>query len=241
MEHRHQQCHVHHAQTSASAGKWWSRLSLRLVSVIISVAVVGYSAFYYTRYTIGPLIMMGPPALVAILWSCIDCACLWFRRGRLGVDPIACLIVDLLLFLSLGAMSGVFVVMVATFKDSGYHFAFLDKRGGEEYLRIILGFGIMATLAHLAILIVAFCEMRKRGSREPQQVMYVQGNGNEPPYFAAPAPAPAGSRGPPPAYNSVPMNQVDGMHAQDQIHAEAQELPTAESHEMLGKRTIIDV
>lgn len=61
MEHRHQQCHVPHAQTGASTGKWWCRLSLRLVSVIISIAVVGYSAFYNTRYTVWPLIMMGPP------------------------------------------------------------------------------------------------------------------------------------------------------------------------------------
>lgn len=42
------------------------------------------------------------------------------------------------------------MVVVATFGDSGYYFAFFNKRGGEEYLRIILGFGIMATYVVLS-------------------------------------------------------------------------------------------
>lgn len=44
-----------------SAGMWWSRMSLRLLSIIFSIAIIGVSAFYYTNWTLGALIMMGPP------------------------------------------------------------------------------------------------------------------------------------------------------------------------------------
>lgn len=44
-----------------SAGTWWSRMSLRLLSIIFSIAIIGVSAFYYAHWTLGALIMMGPP------------------------------------------------------------------------------------------------------------------------------------------------------------------------------------
>lgn len=58
---------------------------------------------------------------------------------------MACLIVDTLLFLGLTAISGALIAVLAHSHDYGYYFAFFDSGVGEEYLRIIVGFGIMAT------------------------------------------------------------------------------------------------
>ncbi|KAG6295564.1 hypothetical protein E4U09_002132 [Claviceps aff. purpurea] len=75
----------------------------------MNIALIALSAFYYSQWTLGPLIMMGPPAIVALLWSCVDIGCFCFRREHAGVDLIACLIVDTLLFLDLSAISGVLI------------------------------------------------------------------------------------------------------------------------------------
>lgn len=79
---------------------------------------------------------------MALLWSCVDAICLCIRYG---VHPSACIIFDLVLFLGLGAMSGVIAFTLSKLDDSGYYFAFFQDQRGEEYLRIVLGFGILAT------------------------------------------------------------------------------------------------
>ncbi|KAM0527488.1 hypothetical protein ACHAPS_002854 [Verticillium nonalfalfae] len=42
-------------------------------------------------------------------------------------------------------MSGVIAFTLSKLDDSGYYFAFFQDEAGEEYLRIVLGFGILAT------------------------------------------------------------------------------------------------
>lgn len=49
------------AHRSPVDGRWWTKLSLRLLSIICNIAILGFSAFYYNKWTIGALIMMGPP------------------------------------------------------------------------------------------------------------------------------------------------------------------------------------
>lgn len=65
MECRHQQRIASRQAAKAAqaslAGKRWSRLSLRLLSIILNLAIIIFSVFYYTKWTLGPLIMMGPP------------------------------------------------------------------------------------------------------------------------------------------------------------------------------------
>ncbi|KAF3354074.1 hypothetical protein VDGD_06384 [Verticillium dahliae] len=145
-----------------ATGYWWSRLSLRLLSAVFNIAAIGFSVFYLTNWTIGPLLMMGPPAILAFLWNCLDLLCLCVVNDRQGVHPIACIIVDGLLFLGLGGMSGVIAFTLSKLDDSGYYFAFFQDEAGEEYLRIVLGFGILATILHLAMSIVACFEMKQR-------------------------------------------------------------------------------
>ena len=44
-----------------SSGRWWSKMSLRALSIVFNVAIVGFSAYYYTKWTVGALLMLGPP------------------------------------------------------------------------------------------------------------------------------------------------------------------------------------
>ncbi|KAG6053762.1 hypothetical protein E4U17_004382 [Claviceps sp. LM77 group G4] len=238
QQHQNQHQHQHQQHTSptqqapssptASYSTRWSRLSLRLISITMNVALIALSAFYYSQWTLGPLIMMGSPAIVALLWSCVDISCFCFRREHAGVDPIACLIVDTLLFLGLSAISGVLIATLANFHDSGYYFAFFDNGAGEEYLRIIVGFGIMATLTHLAIFALAWYERKMHGNfgkvQSPPQVVYVHSQ----PYFAA---SPAQDQEPPPAYG-LATSRSHEVHAEHSI----QELP-ATSDDMEQKKS----
>ncbi|KAF4979043.1 hypothetical protein FZEAL_4674 [Fusarium zealandicum] len=196
-----------------STGKLWSRLSLRLLSIIFCIAAICFSAFYYSKWTIGALIMMGPPTVFAILWDSIDAICLCVRRGRYGVHPNACLIVDMLLFLGLGAMSGVIAFMISKLDDSGWYFAFFQDKAGKEYLHIVLGFGIIAAITHLAIFIVACFEIKGHRSPAPR-IIYVSVNHvgpiNQHPQVGA------ASTETPPAYSLSPQ-QSPQHHLQDQM------------------------
>ena len=75
----------------------------------------------------------------------MDILALCIRRERAGVHPIACLIIDFILFLALAALSGVIAFTLSRFDDSGYYFAFFNNGDGEEYLRMILAFGVLST------------------------------------------------------------------------------------------------
>lgn len=44
-----------------SQGLRWSRLSLRVLSIICSGATLGFAAYYNSYWSLGPLIMNGPP------------------------------------------------------------------------------------------------------------------------------------------------------------------------------------
>ena len=130
----------------------------------------------------------------------MDLACL---LGR-GVHPVACLIMDTLLFLALAALSGVMAFTLAKWDDSGYYFAYFNNgQGGEEVLRIVLGFGILATYVRLVLTMLTFsavhlavvgvaCVQRHRwdgearGQRRPVYMVPLQGDRveNPPPYKA---------------------------------------------------------
>jgi hypothetical protein len=58
---QHQQSTCNHAGHTRSSGVWWTKISLRLLSILLSVTTIGISAFYATNWTIGALIMLGPP------------------------------------------------------------------------------------------------------------------------------------------------------------------------------------
>lgn len=79
-----------------------------------------------------------------------------FARGdRAGAHPAACLIIDLLLFLALAALSGVIAFTVSRFDDSGYYFALFINGAGEEYLRMIIAFGVLSTYVKLSMRLLA--------------------------------------------------------------------------------------
>ncbi|KAH6989120.1 hypothetical protein BKA56DRAFT_668304 [Ilyonectria sp. MPI-CAGE-AT-0026] len=201
-------------------------MSLRLLSIIFSIAIIGVSAFYYANWTLGALIMMGPPALVAFLWDCVDTVCLCVR-SRSGAHPRACLIVDLLLFLALGAMSSVIAFTISKLDDSGFYFAFFQDGRGKEYLYIVLVFGVLATLVHLGTFVMAWYEIKSRPAAKPQ-IIYVQGNfvpqGNQQSQMAPL------STDPPPAYD-LQSQQVFPHQFQDQIRVAELATPSSIAQE----------
>ncbi|KAH7022164.1 hypothetical protein EDB80DRAFT_805832 [Ilyonectria destructans] len=177
-------------------------MSLRLLSIIFSIAIIGVSAFYYAHWTLGALIMMGPPALVAFLWDCVDAVCLCVR-SRSGAHPRA----------SSGATSSVIAFTISKLDDAGFYFAFFQDGSGKEYLYIVLVFGVLATLVHLGTIVMAWYEIKGRPATKPQ-IIYVQSNfipqGNQ---QCQMAPL---STDPPPAYD-FPSQQVFPHQFQDQI------------------------
>ncbi|EEY22613.1 predicted protein [Verticillium alfalfae VaMs.102] len=194
------------------------------------MAAVGFSVFYLTNWTIGPLLMMGPPAILAFLWNCVDFLCLSVVNDRQGVHPIACIIVDGLLFLGLGAMSGVIAFTLSKLDDSGYYFAFFQDEAGEEYLRIVLGFGILAAVLHLAMSILACFEIKQRRAADARSTSHhidCGGLTSQQPQAAAPL-----LSDPPPAY-SLSSNQASRSEENYQVVVPGMAVDLSPS---LGKR-----
>ncbi|KAK7428447.1 hypothetical protein QQZ08_005066 [Neonectria magnoliae] len=129
---------------ASSTGKLWSKSILRLLSTLFSSAIIGVSVFYYKHWTVGAIVMMGPPAGVAILWDFVDAICFCVRRTHDGVPVGACILVDLILFLGFAAMSSVLAFTVSKLSDSGFYFAFFQDGVGAEYLYIAFIFGFLA-------------------------------------------------------------------------------------------------
>ncbi|KAF7552689.1 hypothetical protein G7046_g7338 [Stylonectria norvegica] len=161
------------------SGRWWSRLSIRMLSMIFCAVIIGFSALYYTVSTIGALVMMGPPVILTILWDSVDVLAL-SCGSRSGIHANACFIVDTILFLGLTAMSGVIAHTVSHLSDSGWYFAFFQDEEGIDYLRIVLGFGFLTAVLHLIVLVMAYLEGKNGGSRAPTapRIIYVQGTPN---------------------------------------------------------------
>jgi hypothetical protein len=61
----HQQYQYHHGEQApipvALSNRWWSKLGLRILSILLTAAAVGASVYYSQHWTIGALLMMGPP------------------------------------------------------------------------------------------------------------------------------------------------------------------------------------
>ncbi|KAF7542685.1 hypothetical protein G7Z17_g11366 [Cylindrodendrum hubeiense] len=177
---------------------------------------------------------MGPPAIIAFIWDCVDSVCLCVRRNHAGVPPIACLIIDLLLFLGFGAISSVIAFTISKLDDPGFYFTFFQDDAGVGYLHVILGFGLLATVLHLTIIVMACLEVKGRRSTPPTpQIIYVQSNSNGHDFpnshqqHMASWPADA-----PPAYD-MPTQQPSSQQFSEQIEASA---PIPASAALLEKK-----
>jgi len=79
----------------------------------------------------------------ATLWDLVEVLYLIIHANSDGIHPNPCIIIDLILFLALTAMSSVIAFTAANLSDSGWYFAFFQDEQGVEYLRIAAGFGFI--------------------------------------------------------------------------------------------------
>lgn len=80
---------------------------------------------------------------VTVLWDLVEVLYLITHTKSDGIHPNACIVIDLILFIAVAAMSSVIAFTAATLHDSGWYFAFFQSEQGVEYLRIATGFGYM--------------------------------------------------------------------------------------------------
>ncbi|CAM1506176.1 Fc.00g058170.m01.CDS01 [Cosmosporella sp. VM-42] len=118
-------------------------------------------------------------------------------------------------------MSGVIAHAVANLSDSGYYFAFFQDEDGVEYLRIVLGLGILAAIFHLLLLVMACLEIKGRSSRRSvaPEIIYVQGAPND--IREHQPQMESWQESSPPAYSPIREGQTSLQQFDDQIrHSE---------------------
>ncbi|KAK7431049.1 hypothetical protein QQZ08_002329 [Neonectria magnoliae] len=209
-------------------GMWSSKMTLRILSVIFSIILIGVCAGTMDPWA---LIEFCPPAGIAFIWNIADTICLCVRRGHPGIHPGACVGVDLLLWLG-------YIVSVTLFAlfglDGAYYYGYYNyynSLGGSSVsaYRAIFAFGILEILVHFTLFVIACYEthVRNRNSRA-QQVIYIpagsKGTIMYPPNF------PMGQtyQQPQPTYtpNQPPMQQYQQYTAPQQNHLASSEVPT---------------
>ncbi|RFN48400.1 hypothetical protein FIE12Z_7360 [Fusarium flagelliforme] len=141
--------------------------------------------------------MLGPPTGAAILWDLVEVLYLIIHTDSDGIQPNACIIIDLILFLALTAMSSVIAFTAAKLRDSGWYFAFFQNEQGVEYLRIATGFGFMTAVVHLVMIVVAWREVKRQppSGRNGPQIIYIE--------RVQYPPAASSEIDPPPAYSKA--------------------------------------
>ncbi|CAM1506543.1 Fc.00g061840.m01.CDS01 [Cosmosporella sp. VM-42] len=158
-------------------GMWASKLSLRIVSMIFSIVLIGISTSMSSDgYDITPIVLMVPPAALALLWDFSESICLCVRGGHRGIHPGACVGLDLIIWLGFAIISILFGLF--GYASYWYHEAYRYDYYGNDYSssltlnRADIAFGAVLTLIHFALFVIACYETNKR-NRKPQ-VIYVQ-------------------------------------------------------------------
>ncbi|KAL6869637.1 hypothetical protein ACO1O0_000963 [Amphichorda felina] len=168
---------------------WSTKLTFRIISSIFTICIIGIAAAclttsydsYYGYYSNSvPLIALGPPACVGIIWDVAEGICILARRGRRGIHPGAIVAIDLLLWLG-------FIVGVV------FHAIFVvyDFEGYEMYTlsRAILAFGILEILIHITLFVFGCYETAIRNRSVAPIVVYP---GGMPIGYGPPQPNPYG-------------------------------------------------
>ncbi|KAM5352028.1 hypothetical protein ACJ41O_004751 [Fusarium nematophilum] len=108
----------------SSKGVWTARLCFRIFSVLSCIVLYGLAiaALYGSDPSVMPLIMIGSPAGVALIWSFVDCVMLCASRGHRGIHPGACVGVDLILWLGYAASMAIFCTFAPTSEDGYYQY-----------------------------------------------------------------------------------------------------------------------
>jgi hypothetical protein len=162
---------------------WISKLTLRILSAIFDIVLIGVSSAMGTDWTEPPIIYFLPPACLSLAWGLADGIFILARAGRRGIHPGACIGADLVLWLGFAAASVMYIIFgYGWYFDSPRWFEFFDDSTDFYTLnRACVVIGFVEMVMHIVLFIIACYETSVRN--RPVAVFY-QG----PPPGMAPSP-----------------------------------------------------
>ncbi|KAH6998362.1 hypothetical protein BKA56DRAFT_664955 [Ilyonectria sp. MPI-CAGE-AT-0026] len=153
----------------SSRGMWSTKLTLRIISIIFCIVIIGVAASVAVDWSLFPLVTLVPPAGVAFIWNFSESICLCVRRGHRGIHPGAVVGVDLILWL--GYLVAIVIFAIWTGIADGYYYTYYTA---FTNYRAIFGIGIIEILLHMILFIMGCYETSVRNRNQAPQIVYVQ-------------------------------------------------------------------
>ncbi|CAH0022554.1 unnamed protein product [Clonostachys rhizophaga] len=143
---------------------WISKLVFRIFSVVFCIAVIALCAVLDTSFSGAASAVLVPQAVVTFFMGNADIICILRRPGRFGVNPIACIVVELLL------VGGYIVGTIAFVYSSTRSYYNSDDYGRLANDLKIAGvtMGGIVLAAHFALFVIACYETDLRYRLQPK-------------------------------------------------------------------------
>jgi hypothetical protein len=217
---------------------WASKLTLRIISTVLDLILIGVSASLGTNWSSPAIIFFLPPACVAFVWNVAEGISILARGGRRGIHPGACVGVDLILWLGFLVASVMYILFgygwyFYTYGDIYFTDSDILGTSASTYAtlnRACLAFGFMEVILHFSLFVIACVETSRRNQAStvvvyqpppgmmvapgyyPQQMVYQPDQYNQHPHQSMIIPA--SYQPPPQGYQGPGMYQQQGPHGQ---------------------------
>ncbi|KAH8176700.1 hypothetical protein LIA77_05118 [Sarocladium implicatum] len=221
---------------------WVSKLTLRIISIVLALILIGVSASLGTTWEHSPaaIVFFLPTACTSLIWNIAEGICLVVRGGHRGIHPGACVGVDLILWLGFSSCSIMFTLFGYGYLMYRYeaHFGYDNADKYYALNRVAISFGFIEVLPHFALFVIACVETGKRSHpapiivyQPPPGMMVPHGYPQQPmAYPPAPYNQHHQSSAYPNAYYPAPHgNQPNSMYAQGMPNVQNRDLSKAES------------
>ncbi|KAH7170653.1 hypothetical protein EDB81DRAFT_174700 [Dactylonectria macrodidyma] len=158
----------------SSNGMYATKLVLRIFSMISAIVLIGISASVAVSWDYVALVILVPPAGVALIWDVAESICLCARRGHRGIHPGAIVGVDLILWL--GYIVAVVFFGIIWGANGDYYYSYYYS--SSTNYRALIGFGAVEVILHITLFIIGCYETNVRNRNPSTQVIYVQAGTN---------------------------------------------------------------
>ncbi|OAA36441.1 hypothetical protein NOR_07520 [Metarhizium rileyi] len=141
-----------------SPRRWFIPFGLRIAIVLCGVLVLALTGQPASTKNVIPILFLGPPAGLSILWSAADAACYFFQPSHHGLPPGARVGMDLVISLAYISLEIVNGILETGWTDEEYPSNMRDSDRIHAMVEAALAFGGVATIIHIGLFVMACVE-----------------------------------------------------------------------------------
>ncbi|EFY97937.1 membrane-associating domain protein [Metarhizium robertsii] len=147
-----------------SSKRWFIPFSLRIAIIVCGVLVLALTGQPASTKNVIPILFLGPPAGLSILWSAADAACYFIHPSHHGITPGARVGMDLIISLAYISLEIVNGILITGWTDEEYPSNTKDSDRIHAMVEAALAFGGIATIIHVGLFVVACVETHRENT-----------------------------------------------------------------------------